>query len=230
MTMRPQALAFDQEIRKHVQLRYLLWLPNGYDDVAAQPWPLILFLHGSGERGDDLVRVMDHGLPQRLSQDLALPAIVAAPQCPLASDWTLQDDALLALLDELCTTYAADQRQIYLTGLSMGGRGAWRLAASNSHRFAALVPICGRRPDGVRSAETLRPLCDLPIWVFHGAQDQVVPVEEGDEMVAALRTCGADVRYTRYPDIGHNAWTPAYAEPELYTWMFSQRRAANEEA
>jgi predicted peptidase len=230
MTMRPQALALDQEIRKRVQLRYLLWLPASYHDAAAQPWPLILFLHGSGERGDDVARVMEYGLPQRLAQGFDLPAIVAAPQCPLASDWTLQDDALLALLDELCATYAVNQRWVYLTGLSMGGRGAWRLAASNPNRFAALIPICGRRPDGVRSAETLRPLCNLPTWVFHGAQDQVVPVEESDAMVAALQACGADVRYTRYPDVGHNAWTPAYAEPELYGWMFSQRRAANEEA
>ncbi len=224
MTMRPQALALDQEIVKRVQLRYLLWLPTGYDDEA-QLWPVILFLHGSGERGDDLMRVLDYGLPQCLSENLALPALVAAPQCPLQSDWTLQDDALLALLNELCATYAVDQRRIYLTGLSMGGRGAWRLAASNPERFAALVPICGRRPDGVRSAETMRLLCDIPTWVFHGAQDQVVPVEEGDAMVAALRACGADVRYTRYPDVGHNAWTPAYAEPELYTWLFDQQRA-----
>lgn len=228
--MLPQAQTLDQEIRKRVQLRYLLWLPVGYDDAAAQPWPLILFLHGSGERGDDVARVLEYGLPQRLAQGFALPAIVAAPQCPLQSDWTLQDDALLALLDELCATYAVNQRRIYLTGLSMGGRGAWRLAASNPDRFAALVPICGRRPDGVRSAETLRPLCNLPTWVFHGAQDQVVPVEEGDAMVAALRGCGADVRYTRYADVDHDAWTAAYAEPELYGWMFSQRRTANKEA
>ncbi len=102
----------------------------------------------------------------------------------------------------------------------------WRLAAAYPDRFAALVPICGRRPDGVRSAGTLRPLCDLPIWVFHGAQDEVVPVGESDAMVAALRACGADVRYTVYPDVGHNSWTPAYAEPELYACLFEQQRAA----
>jgi predicted peptidase len=223
--MLTQELALDQEIRKRVQLRYLLWLPTNYDH-GGQPWPLIVFLHGSGERGDDLERVKAYGLPQRLAQGFDLPAIVVAPQCPLPSDWTLLDDALLALLDELCATYAVDRRRIYLTGLSMGGRGVWRLAASNPERFAALVPICGRRPDGVRSAETLRPLCDLPIWVFHGAQDQVVPVKESDAMVAALRACGANVRYTIYPDVGHNAWTPAYAELELYTWLFDQQRAA----
>lgn len=223
--MQVHPLELDQEIVKRVQLRYLLWLPTGYAH-GAQVWPLILFLHGSGERGDDLARVMDYGLPQRLAHGFDLPAIVAAPQCPLNGDWTLQDDALLALVDDLCATYAIDLRRIYLTGLSMGGRGAWRLAAAHPERFAALVPICGRRPDGVRSAETLCPLCALPIWVFHGAQDQVVPIEESDAMVAALRACGATVRYTIYPDVGHNAWTPAYAEPELYRWLFDQQRTA----
>jgi predicted peptidase len=153
-----------------------------------------------------------------------LPCIVAAPQCPAESDWALHDDALIALLDQLAATYAVDPGRVYLTGLSMGGRGAWRLAAANPGRFAALVPICARRPDWLRGSDAVCRLHDMPIWVFHGALDQVVPVEESDTMVAALRECGAVVRYTIYPDAGHDSWTPAYAEPELYTWMLSQRR------
>jgi predicted peptidase len=222
--MNQQAVAFDKQIVKRVRLRYLLWLPPDYDDAAAQSLPLILFLHGRGERGDDLSLVMRYGLPQRLAQGFELPCIVAAPQCPADSDWTLHDDALIALIDELAAIYPVDQGRIHLTGLSMGGRGAWRLAAANPERFAALVPICARRPDWLRSPEAASLLCGIPIWVFHGAQDPIVTVEESDLMVAALRECGAEVRYTVYPDAGHDSWTQAYAEPELYTWMLGQHR------
>jgi predicted peptidase len=225
MSMQPQSLALDTEVRKRVQLRYLLWLPSGYDDDQRR-WPLILFLHGRGERGDDLSLVMREGLARRLAEGFELPAIVAAPQCPSGSDWTLHDDALLALLDDLDARLAVDPRRVYLTGLSMGGRGAWRLAATNADLFAALITICARRPDAVRDREDARPLVGLPIWVFHGAQDQVVPVEESDAMVEALRAHGADVRYTVYPDAGHDSWTQAYAEDELYTWMFARERTA----
>lgn len=222
--MQQQALALDTMITKRVALRYLLWLPSGFAQAGVEPWPLIVFLHGRGERGDDLAQVTQHGLARKLEAGFELPAIAAAPQCPAHSDWTLHDDAILALIDDLCSSYHIDQQRIYLTGLSMGGRGTWRLAAEHAERFAAIVPICGRRPDGVRSAEDAERLCTLPVWVFHGAQDQVVPIEESDAMVAALRAYGADVRYTIYPDAGHDSWTRAYDEPELYTWLLRQRR------
>lgn len=216
----------DTTITKHVALRSLLWLPSG--DSNTPPWPLILFLHGRGERGDDLARVEQHGLARKLALGFELPAIVAAPQCPAHSDWTLQDDALLALLDALCDRYPIDQQRVYLTGLSMGGRGTWRLAAEHAERFAAIVPICGRRPDGVRSDEDVDRLRELPAWVFHGAQDRVVPIAESDSIVAALRARGTNVRYTIYDDAGHDSWTRAYNEPELYRWLLDQRRVPPE--
>jgi predicted peptidase len=220
--MQPQALTLDKQIVKTVRLDYLLWLPQG--DHAAQPWPLILFLHGSGERGSDVRQVLKYGLPKRLADGLALPAIIAAPQCPADSDWTLHDDALVALLDDLAAAHPIDQNRVYLTGLSMGGRETWRLACANPQRFAAIVAICGRRPYGLRSEEDAALISHIPIWVFHGARDQVVPIEESNHMVAALRRHGADVRYTVYPDAGHDSWTQAYAEAELYPWLFAQRR------
>jgi predicted peptidase len=225
MPMDQQAALLDRQITKQVRLRYLCWLPAGYAAIGTGAWPLIFFLHGRGERGDDLAHITRYGLAQRLAQGFELPCIVAAPQCPAGSDWTLHDDALLALLDELAGAYAVDQSRIYLTGLSMGARGAWRLAAGHPERFAALVPICGRRPDGLRGADDVQVLRGIPTWVFHGALDQVVPIEESESMVAALRACGADVRYTAYPEARHDSWTQAYAEPELYAWLFSQRRA-----
>ena len=220
--MQPQAHMLDKQIVKIVRLDYLLWLPQ--DDDTAHPWPLILFLHGSGERGNDIRQVLNYGLPKRLANGLALPAIIAAPQCPADSDWTLHDDALVALLDEIAANYPIDQKRVYLTGLSMGARETWRLACANPQRFAAVVAICGRRPYGLRSEEDAALISHLPIWVFHGARDQVVPIEESNRMVAALRRYGADVRYTVYPDADHDAWTQAYAEPELYPWLFAQRR------
>lgn len=220
--MQAHALTLDKQIVKTVRLDYLLWLPH--DDDAAQPWPLILFLHGSGERGDNVRQVLNDRLPERLANGLALPAIVAAPQCPAASDWTLHDDALVALLDDLAAAYAIDQNRVYLTGLSMGARETWRLACANPQRFAAVVAICGRRPYGLRSEEDAALISHIPIWVFHGARDEVVPIEESNRMVAALRRYGADVRYTVYPDAGHDAWTQAYADAELYPWLFAQRR------
>jgi predicted peptidase len=225
--MHQQTETLDREIVKRVSLRYLLWLPPNYSANTAQSWPLILFLHGRGERGDELPCVARYGLARRLAEGFALPAIVVAPQCPAESDWTLHDDALLALLDDMAAKYPVDESRVYLTGLSMGGRETWRLAGAHPERFAAIAPICGRRPDGLRSPEDARRLRDLPIWVFHGALDQVVPIEESDSIVAALRDYGADVRYTVYPHAGHDSWTQAYAEPELYSWMLGLRRGAD---
>jgi predicted peptidase len=220
--MQPHVLKLDAKIHKRVILPYLLWLPHGYP--AAKRWPLILFLHGRGERGTDLEGVRREGLGRRLTEGFTVPAIVVAPQCPPDSDWTLQDDALLALLDEIEATHPVAPDRVYLTGLSMGARETWRLAAQYASRFAAIVPICGRRPDGVRNRADAVTLAHMPTWVFHGAKDTIVPVEESEAMVAALRSYGADVHYTIYPEAGHDSWTQAYAEAELFPWLLSQRR------
>jgi predicted peptidase len=212
------------QVVKPVDLRYLLWQPPDLQQAAR--WPLILFLHGSGERGGDLALVTRCGLPARLERDLELPCFVAAPQCDAGSDWELQADALLALLDDLQARLPIDPQRIYLTGLSMGGRGAWLLGAFHPERFAALVPICGRRPGPVRFKERAATMRGLPIWAFHGARDTVVPVGETRQAVAALREAGLDVRSTIYPLLDHDSWTRAYAEPELWPWMFAQRRVA----
>jgi predicted peptidase len=218
--MQQHTAELDKTIAKPVRLSYLVWLPDDYQ-AYAKGWPLVLFLHGRGERGADLSVLLQHGLPRRLAEGFPLPAVVVAPQCPADSDWTLHDDALIALLDELSASYRLDPSRIYLTGLSMGGREALRLAAAYPSRFAALVVVCGRRPDGLRTPEDLRPLRRVPTWIFHGARDQVVPIEESQAIVASLRAYGANVRFTTYPEAGHDAWTQAYAEPELYSWLLS---------
>lgn len=195
--------------------RYLLFLPASYD--TKRRWPLILFLHGAGERGDSLGTVEVHGPPKIVRQQPDFPFVVLSPQVPEGGTW--QTDMLDALLDEVTANYAVDPDRIYVTGLSMGGYGTWKLAIRYPDRFAAIAPISG---GGERwAACSLR---NLPVWVFHGAKDPVVPIERDRDMVDRLRECGGNVRFTIYPDAGHDAWTETYDNPALYEWFLQHRR------
>jgi predicted peptidase len=198
--------------------RYLLYLPGDYD--ASRRWPLLLFLHGAGERGNDLDQVAVHG-PPRLVREAAmsLPFIIVSPQVPADRIWSTA--VLDALLEEVEAAYAVDADRIYITGLSMGGYGAWHLAMEFPHRFAAIAPVSGGGT--IPGACTLR---HLPTWVFHGALDEVVPPSRSEELVQRLRACDGHVRFTLYPDAGHDAWTRTYANPELYRWLLQHRRGA----
>jgi predicted peptidase len=207
---------------KRGRLDYLLFLPRRY--AERRRWPLILFLHGSGERGDDLELVKRHGVPRVVEDDPSLPFVAISPQCPAGGRWHLYLKTLGALLDDAAARYAVDPDRICLTGLSMGGYGTWHLAARYPDRFAAIAPICG---GGLRSRgfpEKARALRGVPVWAFHGARDANVPVEETQRLVDVLRDCGGDVRLTIYPDAGHDAWTRTYADPRLFEWMLAQRR------
>jgi predicted peptidase len=217
--MPQQAQSIDLEIRKNDRLNYLLFLPEGYSEKSADRWPLILFLHGSGERGDDLNQVKRYGLPKRLETWPDCPFVVVSPQCPAESYWTFKLDALDALLDHVLKSYAVDPARVYLTGMSMGGLGTWLLAMIRPERFAALAPVCGR---GNRTTACL--IKDLPIWVFHGAKDETVPIGESERMVDALKACGADVRFTVYTDAGHDSWTETYDNSALYEWFLKHRK------
>jgi len=199
------------------QLKYLLHLPKDYDQKES--WPLMLFLHGIGERGDNLDRVKFHGPPKLIAAGKEFPFIVVSPQCPGDRWWKPED--LSALLDEIVGKYKVDKDRIYVTGLSMGGFGTWSLAAFSPDRFAALVPICGGG-----DPNTAARLAHVPIWVFHGAKDPVVPVKRSEEMVAALKKANGNVKFTVYPEAGHDCWTEAYENPELYDWLLQQKRAA----
>ncbi len=191
-------------------LPYLRYVPEGQD------YPLLLFLHGSGERGGDLEHVGNHGLPEILPH-LPEKTLVLAPQCPEGLRWTDHLPHLSALLDETVTRYPVDPSRIYLTGLSMGGQGTWHLAAAQPERFAAAVPICGRSNPSAASR-----LKDLPLWVFHGDDDDVVPLSESEKMVAALRAVESEVKLTVFPGVGHDSWALAYTMSDMYSWLFSQ--------
>ncbi len=206
-------------------ISYLLYLPGGYREDPDKQWPLVLFLHGSDERGNDPGELVANGLPKLLTTTLEFPAIVLSPQAPEDSVWWGAPlDEVSALLDHVQAKYAVDPKRVYLTGLSMGGFGAWALALREPQRFAALVPIAG----GWDSERDTIPgnICDIkavPIWVFHGAQDDIVLPKKSQLMVDALKKCGVEVRFTLYPDADHReSFERAYDDPELYAWMFDQ--------
>jgi predicted peptidase len=211
-----QTKHFEKEITVRVRLNYLLFLPEGYGKDEAKRWPLILFLHGAGESGNDLARVKIHGPPKLVEKKKDFPFILVSPQSP-GRGW--QVEALNGLLDEVQAHYRVDPDRVYLTGLSMGGFGTWSLAAAHPERFAAIVPICG----GGTPADAPR-LKDMPVWVFHGAKDPVVPVARSEAMVKALKEAGGNVQFTVYPDAGHDSWTKTYNNPEVYDWLLKQRR------
>lgn len=162
-----------------------------------------------------------------IGRDVASQFLVVCPQCPPMEVWN--DEALLALLDVIQRDYDVDPRRVYLTGLSMGGFGAWSLGLRHAERFAALAPVCGGgRLADIAAAATRTPgdLARLAVWAFHGAKDRVVPLDESERMIEGLRQQGVkDARLTVYPEIGHDAWTPAYGNPELYAWFLSHEAA-----
>lgn len=201
------------EYRKSVNINYLLYLPKDYE--TKNKFPLLLFLHGAGERGNDLQLVKKHGPPKLIEEGKEFPFIVVSPQCPLNKRWDTQD--LIALLNYMIENYKVDVNRIYVTGLSMGGNGTWRLAAEIPDRLAAIIPICGW---GDPFAVCM--MGKLPVWAFHGAKDQVVPVSASEELVERLKSCGGDVKLTVYPEANHDSWTETYNNPEIYEWLLNQ--------
>jgi predicted peptidase len=213
-----QEKQFEKEVTAKVKLNYLLYLPDGYgkDDKA---WPLLLFLHGAGETGNDLSMVKKHGPPKLVDAGKSYPFIIVSPQ---ASRFGWDASTLGALVDDVASKYKVDKDRLYVTGLSMGGFGTWALAAAFPDKFAAIAPICGGGDPA-----SARKLKNLPIWVFHGAKDRAVPLKSSETMVQALKDAGAaeNVKFTIYPDAEHDSWTETYNNPELYEWFLKQKRS-----
>jgi predicted peptidase len=203
-----------------VQMDYLLALPQDYE--SRSEWPLVLFLHGAGERGDDLEKVKKHGPPKLVAAGKSFPFILVSPQCREGVWW--EPIRLTALLDEIEKNYKVDTSRIYVTGLSMGGFGTWRLAAYTPERFAAIAPICGGGEPFWAGK-----IHHIPTWVFHGAQDKAVPVERSEEMVEALEKQGGEPKLTIYPEAGHDSWTATYDNPGFYDWLLEQQLEAEQE-
>jgi hypothetical protein len=199
------------------RMPHLLYLPREYDQDPEKHWPLVLDLHGSGAIGDDLDQVRKGGLPKRAEEGQPFPFVLLAPQSP-EEEWFWLPAALNALLDEVSARYRVDPDRVYVTGLSMGGRGTWVLAIEYPNRFAAIAPICGSIPD----LEDTSRIRHLPVWAFVGAKDYDQSIRQ---MVEALQAAGGNVKLTVYPEAGHDAWTPTYANPAFYEWLLSHRRS-----
>jgi predicted peptidase len=202
-----------------IGFKYLLFLPQEYGKNPKMRWPLILFLHGAGECGDDLDSLRLYGPAKLVEQRPEFPFICLTPQCPEGETWIEQLKTLKMLLDEVLSSYSVDLDRVYLTGFSMGGYGTWGLAMAYPETFAAMVPICGGGM--VQWVEILK---DIPVWAFHGADDPTVPVGESQRMVDALRSAGGQAKLTVYPGVGHDSWTETYDNPELYDWFLRYRR------
>lgn len=209
-------MAMSKPVQFQFQMNYLCYFPENFNQQSDQLYPLLIFLHGSGERGSDLEKVMIQG-PPALVEKQPFPAIVVSPQCAPSVWWDVFE--LNKFLDQLIRIYPVDTTRIYLTGLSMGGYGTWEWATRHPERFAAIVPVCGS--GNVHRAERL---VNVPIWAFHGAKDDVVPPEKSIEMVEAINKLGGNVKFTLYPEANHNSWTETYNNPEMWNWLWQQHK------
>jgi predicted peptidase len=200
------------------EAKYVLFVPHDYK--GDNEYPLILFLHGSGETGTDGEKQAIVGLgPAIREQEQTFPFIAVFPQSQKRNWGANSEDGkrALAILDEVESKYKVDKRRVYLTGLSMGGFGTWSMAAAFPERWAAIAPICGG--GNPESAEKIK---NIPCWCFHGDKDAAVPVKRSRDMIAALKVAGGKPKYTEYPGVNHNSWDTAYGTKELYPWLLEQ--------
>lgn len=208
--------ASQQTPEKFIQeTQYLLYLPNDYKADSSTKWPLVVFLHGSGESGTDLNKVKKHGPPKLVEQGKSFPFILVSPQA--TNGWP--PETLVAMIRDIKSKLRVDPDRVYLTGLSMGGFGTWELAMKHPEEFAAIAPICG----GGDTAQIYR-LAHMPVWNFHGAKDDAVPLAASEKLMKALKPYNPNARFTIYPDAGHDSWTETYNNDSLYTWLLSHKR------
>ena len=195
--------------------KYLLYKPSSKPSKGK--WPLLVFLHGRGERGSNLNLVKKHG-PAKIVETKDLPFVIASPQCPRTDLWW-KPEIVTGLVDDLLQKHPIDPDRVYLTGLSQGGFGTWATAAQYPDKFAAVAPICGGgKPEWAKKYGS------LPIWNFHGDADKVVPVRLSRVMVEAIKKAGGKIKHTEYPGAGHDSWTKTYRNPKLYEWFLSHSK------
>jgi predicted peptidase len=216
------AREFDGTVTRHVHFKYLLFIPDAYEEGEGKRWPLIMYLHGGSRRGDDIEKLREpgYGLPALIEKNRSFPFLVLSPQCPEGESWS-DTEALIAVLDEVENKYAVDPARVYLTGHSMGGFGTWYLAYEHPERFAAIAPMSAYPFTVTSWAAKLK---DMPIWAFHGANDNLAPIGDTRELVDALRALGNNVRFTVLPNRDHYI-LDTYENQELYSWFLAHVRA-----
>lgn len=201
-----------------VTRNYSLYVPRGY--TTNKEWPLIVFLHGIGERGDDGLLQTEVGIGRAIRRHAdRFPCLVAMPQCPDKVFWDKVEDHIDGILAQVRGEYRIDPARIYLTGLSLGGFATWIYGSKRTDTYAALMPICGGG-----NPEDAAALAKVPIWAFHGDADEAVPVRRSREMVQAVKEAGGNIKYTEYPGVGHNSWDSAYDDEEAINWLLEQRK------
>jgi predicted esterase len=225
----PGTRCLQPKASKLAGLDYLIYLPEDYGKDPERQWPLILYLHGILSKGSDLSLIAREPLPKQLNTQPDFPAIVVMPQGDGENEiWSERRmiTSLMALLDETQSVYAVDTNRVYLTGTNIGGNGTWEIGLRYPSRFAALVPVIGYHNWDVRSEvpENICDMKDVPVWAFHGANDTKIPIEAQQVLVEALKACGGTVKFTVFPNYGHDIEIPAYTEPGLYDWLFAQAR------
>ena len=218
--MKEMSQLFKKSNQGEVDLNYLLYFPDGYDS-SRKNFPLVLFLHGAGERGDDLEKIKIHGIPKRITEGAVFPFICIAPQCPEEGYWDRPEyvSSLIALVNEVEIQHRVDSNRIYGTGLSMGGLGILAMAIREPNLFSAVIPICGGA-----DMKNIHRLDNLPIWLFHGDRDDVIPLDNSILIYQALRSRNDHVLLTVYGDVYHDSWSQTYEDEAIYEWLLKYER------
>lgn len=208
---------FDSQGKKR-SFPFLCYLPSGFQEETKLP--LLIFLHGAGERGTDLELVKKHGPPKLIDQGEDFPFVVISPQCPLDQWWAMQENinGVTQLTEHIQSEYSVDLERTYLTGMSMGGYGTWAAAASYPDLFAAIIPICGGADLAIAAD-----LKGMPTWAFHGRDDDIVPLIRSEEIVDEVSKIGGDARLTIYDNVQHDSWSVTYANRDIYDWLLSHK-------
>ena len=211
---------FSTSLNLSVSFKYYIYFPENYYDSDTS-FPMVLFLHGSGERGDDIRLVEEHGIPKMINNGHTFPFITVAPQCPKFQRWSepLYSKSLIFLVEEIIRNNRVDIGRIYATGLSMGGYGTLSIAKERPDLFSAIVPVCGGMD--ITNIENLK---EIPIWLFHGDADEVVPVENSELIYDLLKPINPDIKITIYKGVDHNSWDRTYDNKKMYEWMLKQNK------
>ena len=211
---------FVTDVTIEVELNYLLYLPSDYS-YSKKVYPLVLFLHGAGERGEDINFVEVHGIPKLIKMGKEFPFITIAPQCPFDRWWSdkVFVKALISLIEKTKTQYNVDDSRIYATGLSMGGYGTLAIAMERPDLFAGIIPICGGG-----DLKKIGRLEHMPIWLFHGDADTVVPIENSTKIYDVLKPINNNIKITNYENIGHDSWTQTYDNNDIYEWLLNHNK------
>ena len=214
----------DDIIKTDVNLPYEIsfrtYLPEGYE-LSNANFPIIFFLHGVGERGNDLDLVETHGIPKLIKNNKKFPFITVAPQCPLFEWWSRPEmtSSLINLVEKVTQTYKVDKSRIYLTGMSMGGYGSIALANKRPDLFTAMISVCGGA-----DFDNFENLKKLPIWLFHGSEDDVHPASRSEKIYNQLKDINPDIKLTIYDGIDHNSWDITYDNDDIYDWLLSKNK------